>query len=136
MRTLAIVTGALLAAVACCPFEADDLALDGEAPPNAELVVQVAQERCDRRIVGRIRWVDESLDGTHKGYCHWGGDGCPMDAWVVRYGVSAQFSSLAHEIGHWCLLSEDEDAVEKWARSVNLEVGDILIERQYETVRP
>jgi hypothetical protein len=83
------------------------------------------------------------------GHCSWEAGGCPMDAWVAdprgkrewtlpfpgpdgrpdttlcaaggALHDSAICSAEAHEIGHWCLQSEDEDAVEAWALAVNLE---------------
>lgn len=125
---------AVLAAVtACCPDVPNDrLEIVGTPPLNAEVVIAVAEERCGRPVVGRLEWLDASRDGEHTGYCSWDGSGCPMEAWVVRRQVPRETrcwttpddlavtcTMLAHEIGHWCLRSEDEAEVEAWAREVN-----------------
>jgi hypothetical protein len=141
---LAVVTGTALAA-GCGPCDkAYDLTFDGgPASPRADVVVQVAQAHCSRPIVGIVRWTTgEDKDGK-LGHCSWAAHDCPMDAWVssaweasgTAGGVTVTWwhtardateTVLAHEIGHWCLLSEDEDAVNDWAYAVNSEAQALL----------
>lgn len=110
---------AAVVASGCCR-DANDLEVHGEALADLELVLSLAQESCGRPIVGRIEVVTEAR-GEENGHCQWSARGCPMDAWVLRpegERPSAVYSSMIHEIGHWCLWSSDEDAVNAWATPV------------------
>ena len=95
-----------------------------------------------------VAWRDPSLGGARTGYCMWNGscpidawvttakaliandlvryvllpDGTPSSrrcAWPDGdLADTAYCTALAHEIGHWCLQSEDEAAVEAWGQEV------------------
>lgn len=115
-----------LAFVGCCPTPPTRLEIIGEPPPCITPVLLVAQEHCSSKIVGTLTFTEKSLDGKHGGYCNW--DLCGMTAWVERiyYGVPskpwpAPYTLTAHEIGHYCLRSENETEVEAWALEVNRE---------------
>lgn len=133
MRT-AIVTVLVLAA-GCCPG-ADDLVMIGEMPPETDLVLAIAQEHCNRPIVGTLTWTDPAPVGADRGYCSWEGGGCPMDAWVARpykdgfLALPAMSTAMAHEIGHWCLLSENQARADEWARDVNDHAWAIVAGRE------
>ena len=120
-----IVTALLLATGCACP-EAHELAMGGSAPAHADVVLSAAQAECGRPIVGRLEWTTEPR-GDETGHCSWPAAGCPMDAWVWNMdpnGVDARETAMAHEIGHWCLRSEDEGQVQAWAAAVNAEASD------------
>jgi hypothetical protein len=160
-RGLAAISGLVLAALllagsACAPVApcepAYDLTMTGEAPPpDAALVLKVAQEHCDRPIVGGIEWrpgadKDEASGRPVQGMCYADGGGCPIRAWVAvptavvmcipqpdgtcsqnpclpggEFYGSAICSAEAHEIGHWCLFPSTEDEAVEFARMVNTE---------------
>jgi hypothetical protein len=142
MRLLALL-GLLVAG--CSPCEpANELTFEGNAAPRADVVLEVAQSHCNRPIVGVVRWTTGERDGKF-GHCSWAAHDCPMNAWVstaweasgtaggetVTWWHTAKDATetvLAHEIGHWCLLSEDEAAVDDWAFAVNMEARAILAE--------
>ena len=119
----AFLFAALLSLSACCPNgEHDRLVLSGPFPDDTGDVLRAASEACGRDIVGRVTWHPDLLDRDSYGYCVWG-YGCPISAWVVPDPGTkgrASYSALAHEIGHWCLESGDENRIRRWACEVNI----------------
>lgn len=132
------ITSLILALIllACCP-DSNSLLITGDPAPFADVVLLVAQQHCDRPIVGELRWVAQPETIGLRGHCVWEGGGCPMDAWVLLERVTpggdplyAWETAEAHEIGHWCLrINTDglspaehdagETRVEAWATVVN-----------------
>ena len=126
----AVLLALSFAAGACAPCEETTvLVVDpGNAPMPAytDVVIEQAQVRCNRPIVGDIMWTPEPSDDGERGHCSWDDGRCPMRAWVTTPFVdenafnglsdtsacepfgplagTAICTALAHEIGHWCLL--------------------------------
>ena len=121
----------LLAVLACgghpiteCLFAdaPDGVVQRGLAPPSGtDAVLAAAATRCPAGLDGYVTWVAE-LDacGWETGSFAGCGSisGCYLDATVVRV-EPATSSALAHELGHWCLQTTDEDEANAWAATVN-----------------
>ncbi len=98
-------------------------------PPLSEEVVTVSRKYCHRRLVGYVDFVygpscqgyyenDKSVVGcTDVGLCH-------LQSQVSEVGSAedATHTALAHEIGHYCWDTRDEDEADRFAGIVNKEV--------------
>jgi hypothetical protein len=135
MRSTAVAVSLAATACAssfgCCSSPATDLRPIGTPARNAEFVIAAAQEECPRPLLGTIEWVTTPLPDGAVGWCRW--NPCGLDVlveWDADALGSTPFdatdSSLAHELGHWCLDTRSERAAEAWAIDVNARARDAM----------
>jgi len=109
--------------LACCPH-GDTLVDHGGGPPDAPAMYDAARSLgCD--LKGDVTWTTgvihcsfypEGCGGT----CLWNGCGAEIE---VVTAPSACQTALGHELGHWCLKTEDEDAANAYQAELRKMIG-------------
>jgi hypothetical protein len=118
------IMGALLLAGCECMMDGTPPGVrqHGASAQGADRVLAVATGKCGRDLRGDVTWLPaEPLDcgGVPASGCG-GPGGCHLSVRVARL-EPATSSALAHEIGHYCLDTADEDLAQGFANEVNME---------------
>jgi len=112
-----------LALLACCPH-GDILVDHGGGPPDAPAMYDAARSLgCDLR--GDVTWTTGVIhcsfypDGC-AGICR--RDACGAEIEVVTASSACQ-TALGHELGHYCLKTEDEDEANAYQAELRKMIG-------------
>lgn len=127
MTRRAALLGLLATVAACCPFT--DHGIDHsfiygsslrEPPEGTATMLQVVEERCPG-LAGEVIWTEDPactarFTGGAWGCASWGACAFLIEVWWAERVTD---TALAHELGHVCLRTPDEERASAWAQEVN-----------------